>query len=613
MMKASSTLPFCLLLSACAAQPIAPSHSHISTMTEPAGSSADIPAPVRQSGLLLPPKPAPKTETYSVTVYKIPVQSLLFALARDAKLNVDIHPDIKGDVTLNAIEQTLPQILDRISKQVDMRYELNGPNLSVLPDLPFLRNYRIDYVNMSRSVKSEVNIATQISTAGGTDAASGGGAGGNNNSLTSVSNLSKNMFWETLVQNIRDTLLETGRVRPDAPAASNDGAATVTPAKGTAAPAKTAQAASVGASADSRDSTSVIANPETGLIAVRATARQHEKIQQFLDLVMSSAKRQVLIEATVVEVQLSDQYQQGINWQSLRKFTRDANGVPVYDRGFNAGQTQAGSALTAFSTSPLPSAISAPNSASGLLALNYSNPTSFLGNIAATIQLLESFGKVKVLSSPKISVLNNQTALLKVVDNQVYFTIIASTTAAQTGIAPTTTYTSELHTVPVGFVMSVTPQIADTDEVTMNVRPSISRIIAYVQDPNPALAAAVVPVVSSVPVIQTREMESMLKVSSGQIAVMGGLMQDTVNNRKDSIPGVNKVPLFGDALSSRNESTGKSELVIFLRPLVVKDASLSGDYKQYRYLLPDGQPLNEPRYGEKAEPLSLQDRKADTR
>jgi general secretion pathway protein D len=129
-----------------------------------------------------------------------------------------------------------------------------------------------------------------------------------------------------------------------------------------------------------------------------------------------------------------------------------------------------------------------------------------------------------------------------------------------------------------------------------------------VQDPNPALAAAIVPVVSSVPVIQTREMESVLKVNSGQIAVMGGLMQDTVNNTKDSIPGINRLPVIGDALSSHNDSTGKSELVIFLRPLVVKDASLNGDYKDYRYLLPNGKPLNVPPYGEKAEPSPLSQR-----
>jgi general secretion pathway protein D len=153
--------------------------------------------------------------------------------------------------------------------------------------------------------------------------------------------------------------------------------------------------------------------------------------------------------------------------------------------------------------------------------------------------------------------------------------------------------------------MSVTPQIADTDEVTLNVRPSISRIISYVQDPNPALANAVVPVVSNVPVIQTREMESILKVSSGQVAVMGGLMQDSVNNLKDTIPGLNKIPFLGDALSYRNETTTKTELVIFMRPIVVKDASITGDYRNFRAYLGDDQPLNtnpytEPRATERA-------------
>jgi general secretion pathway protein D len=243
--------------------------------------------------------------------------------------------------------------------------------------------------------------------------------------------------------------------------------------------------------------------------------------------------------------------------------------------------------------------MSAPNSTSGLFALNYLRADSILGNIGATIQLLESFGKVKVLSSPKISVLNNQTALLKVVDTSVYFTITVNTTPATVaGTLPTSTYTSDLHTVPVGFVMSVTPQIADTSEVTLNVRPSISRIIGYVQDPNPALANSAVPVVSNVPVIQTREMESMLKVSSGQVAVMGGLMQDSVNNTKDSIPGVNRVPLVGDVFSNRNEKTAKTELVIFIRPVVVKDASLNGDYKNFREYLHNSGPLNSEPYSE---------------
>lgn len=560
------------LLAACGTQPIPPSPVHIQQPAAPA--AAPIPQPVQQAGLPPPPRPVPKQETYSVTVFKVPVQSLLFALARDARINIDVHADVRGEVTLNAINQTLPQILSRIGKQVDMRYELDGPNLAVLPDTPYLKNYRIDYVNIARNSRSDVSIATQVASTGaaGVINSAGGGGGGTNNSTTQVSNISNNQFWETLVQNIRDTLAEAERATPEG------GAATETGSGAGAATATAAGGASAGRSA-SRGAVSVIANPETGLIAVRATSRQHERVQEFLDLVMASAKRQVLIEATVVEVQLSDQYQQGINWAGLR---RGATGFSLLQQPIGG---------------PLPSGI-APGTSQGLFIGNYVNAGSGVGDISATIQLLESFGKVKVLSSPKISVLNNQTAVLKVVDNRVYFLLTATTSAPQVGVPSVTTYTSELHTVPVGFVMSVTPQIADSGEVTINVRPTISRIIGYVQDPNPALAAAVVPVVSNVPVVQTREMESVLKVSSGQVAVMGGLMQDSINNLKDSLPGVNRLPVLGDALSSRNETATKSELVIFMRPVVVREASLNGDYKEFRSLLPDNQSLNTHPYTE---------------
>jgi general secretion pathway protein D len=596
MKKVAVTLFGCALLSACSTKPIAPSISHIREMPKPAGS---IPAPVQQSAALRPPKPTAKAETYSVTVYNVPVQSLLFALARDAKLNVDVHPGIEGNVTLNALDQTLPQLLSRISKQVDMRFEIDGPNLVVTPDSPFLRNYKIDYVNIARNSESKVSIATQISSTGGSVVPGGTGGSGDNNSTTSVSNTSNNRFWETLVQNIKDTLHETDKYFPEIAEAGASNPQSPAPATGaarskqTGAYANTAAGAQPGAAASAappaarqptfREAASVIANPETGLIAVRATSRQHEKIQEFLDVVMSSAKRQVLIEATVIEVQLNENYQQGINWSILH-----ATG-----QGPNLTQGIIG-------TNPLSSGVS-PGITPGVFSLSYFNPTSFLGNLAAAIQLLESFGKVKVLSSPKISVLNNQTALLKVVDNRVYFTLTATTTAGSLGVPATTVYTSALHTVPVGFVMSVTPQIGESDEVSISVRPSISRIIGYVQDPNPALAIA--SVVSNVPVIQTREMESILKVASGQVAVMGGLMQDTVNNQKDSIPLVGRIPVFGDAFGYRNETTSKSELVIFMRPVVVKEASITGDYKDYRSFLPNEAPLNREPYSE-ASPLS---------
>ncbi|CDG82744.1 pilus (MSHA type) biogenesis protein MshL [Janthinobacterium agaricidamnosum] len=596
----------CLLLSACASHQTPLSPGHLAPAPRPAGT---IPDPVRQSTALPAPVPAAKVETYSVTVHKVAVQSLLFALARDAGMNIDIHPGIEGVVTLNALNQTLPQLLTRISRQVDMRYEIDGKNLLVLPDTPVWRNYKVDYVSMARSTNSSVNIATQISTAGGGSnsggntnnggnnaASSGGNNGGNNNSTTLVVNRSENNFWYSLERNIRDLLRETTQndVQTDPLAQLNQQLnqqlsqqANQQPGN---APHNQQTAPQPGDPngqplmklANKGAPSSVVVNVEGGLIAVRATGRQHERIRAFLDIVLGSAKRQVLIEATIIEVQLSNEYQQGINWSRLHG-------------GLSLTQKQVGN--TALSSGVTPGA------PPGLFVLDYANPTSRLGNITTTIQLLESFGKVKVLSSPKISVLNNQTAMLKVVDNNVFFTIKVTPAVLGTNGSATipATYESKLETVPVGFVMSVTPQISENDEVTLNVRPSITRIVGYVQDPNPALAAE--KVTSQVPVIQARELESIMKVSSGQIAVMGGLMQDSVDNARDGIPGLSQLPLIGNLFSYRNESGNKTELVIFMRPVVVKDASLDGDYKDYRYLIPDQKPLNSEPYSESNAPV----------
>ena len=149
-----------------------------------------------------------------------------------------------------------------------------------------------------------------------------------------------------------------------------------------------------------------------------------------------------------------------------------------------------------------------------------------------------------------------------------------------------TTYTTTPFTVPVGFVMQVTPQISDDDTVLINVRPTISRITGFVNDPNPALAILNPPVISRIPEIQSREMESILRIPSGQIAVMGGLMQDGINNNADTVPGAASLPFFGNLFRNRVETTTKSELVIFLRPLVIRDASIEGDYRGMKDLFP---------------------------
>jgi general secretion pathway protein D len=221
-----------------------------------------------------------------------------------------------------------------------------------------------------------------------------------------------------------------------------------------------------------------------------------------------------------------------------------------------------------------------------MLLLNYANPTSALGTLSASVSLLDSFGDVKVLSSPKLSVMNNQTATLKVADNKIYFTISSTpATLSSTGTVLTpATYTTTAIPVAVGFTMNVTPEINDTDYVTINVRPTITRIIDYVNDPNPALPTGIV---NKVPEIRTREMESIIRVNSGQVAVLGGLMQDEINNLSDGIPILGDIPVAGNLFKNRNDTKTKTELVIFLRPVIIKDASLEGDYSPYQNSLPD--------------------------
>ncbi len=589
-----SALSVALLVAACTSPTIKePSSAHLMADQVPNGSADAIPKPITQSLAAPKPRATPKTETYSVVVNNVRVHDLLFALARDARINVDIHPGINGYVTLNAIDQTLPQLLNRISKQVDMRFEIDGPNLTVMPDTPFLRNYPVDYVNMSRDTTGSVTVTSQlagVSTGGTTPTASGT----NNNSTTKIDNKAQNHFWDTLIQNIKDILRETDKILPEgssetvveqagSQSTSGTGAQPAGGAGGRNAQATPSLANSpnpatmqnsgttVVKRTTFREAASVIAHPETGIITVRATSRQHERIQEFLDKVQASAQRQVMIEATVVEVNLSNNYQQGIDWSQLA--------------------TRIGFGASLVGTMPAAGTL-------GLFSLTYKND-----DFTGTIKLLDEFGTTKVLSSPKISVLNNQSAVLKVVDNQVYFTIKADTSQNQT--TTVTTYTTTLNQVPVGFVMNVTPQISANDQILLNVRPNLSRIIGYVNDPNPALKIA--GVTSQIPVIRTREMESILRIQNGNIGVMGGLMEDALQNKDQTVPGLGQIPLVGELFTQRNDAVAKTELVIFLRPTIVRDPSLNGDFASLRDRLPKGNfftAVPDPREpGDKVNPL----------
>ncbi|MCK7592838.1 hypothetical protein [Pseudomarimonas salicorniae] len=559
-------LPLALLVAGCAHQPPQVSEGHLQGPL-PSMPAADIPQPVQRSASLPPPRTLPPVETYNVVVNGVPAQELLFALARDARLNVDVHPAIQGTVSLNALDQTLPQILDRIARQVDMRYELSEDNLTVMPDSPYLQMYKIDYLNMSREAVSRVSIATQVAAPGGLGEAQGEVG---NNSSTELSNTANNRFWESLITAVQDLLRETDRLIPE------------TSSGGAAAPAASAAEGGAPTPAQAqpvrfREAASVIAHAETGMLAVRASSRQHAKVREFIDGLIDNAQRQVLIEATVVEVELGDGYQQGIDWNLLRQ----SNSRFRLSQGPSGGTQLPGG-------TPVDSDIP---------ALGVLEHLGSIGSVdvALSIRLLEHFGRTRVLSSPKISVLNNQTALIKVVDNLVYFTLTIDSTPATDNTPPQITVQSTPSTVPVGFLMNVTPQIGDDDQVTLNLRPTISRLTRYVQDPGVALtlalarqSAASLPAISSlVPEIQTREMESIIKVRDGQTAVLGGLMRDQSERNSDAVPGASRLPVVGELFRYRNDRKSKSELVIFLRPTIIRDPSLQGDYRGLADRLPN--------------------------
>ena len=576
-------------LAGCAHQsPIPPSQGHLGSEQEALviPPSGEIPKPVKKITYVPPPKPKAKEQTYSVVVSSVPVQEVLFALARESKLNIDIDPTIQGKVTLNAVDQTLPAILDRLGKQLDLRYKVEGNVISITPDFPVLRTYKIDYVNLQRDTTTTLGAGSELSSGGSVGGSSSSSSGGSLSTVT-ITSKAEAHFWDLLGDNIKNILSST----KSQVAANAEKAAEVDAAKqqqedrlkqidavskaGPGAEKLYQEAFKTplpNSTATTTGKDEVIVNPVAGAITVMATERQHTFIQQYIDSVMASVQRQVLIEATIVEVTLNNQFQQGIDWSRLA-----SNGSKS---GFTFSQALGGTATGLAG----PAATTANGNQ---FILGFSKSTA-IGNLAASIRLLNTFGDVRVLSSPKIMALNNQAALLKVVDNIVYFKVdVTPATISSSGsVSSPATYTTTPQVVPVGVVMSVTPQINANGNVSLNVRPTISRIIANIPDPNPALLA----VQNLVPEIQVREMETLLQVSTGQTVILGGLMQDEQNNTDNSVPGFANLPLIGKAFKSNNDVREKSELVIFLRPTIITNPNLeSEELKSFKQYLPNNQ------------------------
>lgn len=444
---------------------------------------------------------------FTVVVRRVPVRSILYSLAKDAGVQLDLHRIHNRRVTLMLKNVPLRVILDKLAEQADLYYAFSNGVLTVKNDEPVWQTYKVDYVNIAKKSKGTISLNMSVGKVSSDSKGGGQGAGSNK---TEVTVESEQNFWKELATGIATIMGEKT-------SSSNKGGA--------------------------GSYRNIVINREAGTVSVYAKHRQQKFIRSFIDQVEHRAKKQVLIEATVVEVELSDKYKAGIDWSNWT--LKNGN-------------------ITAQSTD-------------GLVQLVADEKASFSFNLGIGLNFLRKFGKAKVLSTPKIMAINNQSALLKVVDNEVYFTVDVN--ISQNTNTSLTTYQTEVHTVPVGFMMTLTPFVGDDGEITLYVRPTLSRILGYAKDPNPALAQAGVE--SKIPIVQEREVSSTLRLKDGQVAIIGGLMQDTRQGTTQQLPGLGDPNLVGDLFRHYDNDVEKTELVIFIRPHIIENPSINGDLKAF--------------------------------
>jgi MSHA type pilus biogenesis protein MshL len=316
-----------------------------------------------------------------------------------------------------------------------------------------------------------------------------------------------------------------------------------------------------------------VINRQAGILSVNATERQHEMVDNFLRLMSRNSSAQVLIEAKIVEVSLSDQFLSGVDWNQVLGGVVD----PAYAKlGTYTSSITSGPSLL---TSDVP-----PVAAGNSIAFGIKS-----GSLDFVLRAAQKFGTTRTLSSPRLSAINNQQAVLTFARNEVFFdcTTTPSTTVAGTPpvVTPGTT-TCTPNSVPIGIILNILPAInLDSQEVTLNVRPTLTRQVSTVFNPAPPGSAY--------PVIEVRELDSVMKVNSGNVMVIGGLMEDVSRNISDGVPGLGEVPLLGNLFKSRSEDSTKRELIIFIKATIVNSdgSTHKVDRKVYEKFVTDPRPL----------------------
>ncbi len=485
-----------------------------------------VPPPAISQALLPPldlqvaPEVIPQEDRFDVNVATAPVRDFLMGLVDGTPYNMVVHPQVSGTISLSLKQVTIPDVMEVLRDVYGYEFQRSRSGYHVLPMRLQSRIFQVNYLNVVRSGSSKTRVSSgQVSDSSSDDDESSDSSG-DGTSGSQISTTYEADYWAELQASLI-TILGDAKGR------------------------------------------SVVVSPQSGLVVVRGMPQELREIETYLSATNEVMHRQVVLEAKLIEVELNDGYQAGVNWAKLMQVNGDQFSIGQAG-GANPFQNPGAEGVTLPSGGITDPTATSPVGFTGFKALGgFFGAAINTGNFLAFIELLESQGNVQVLSSPRISTLNNQKAVIKVGSDEFFVTDISTTTT--TGTATTTTPDITLTPFFSGVALDVTPQIDQNGGITLHIHPSVSRVTDQQKIIQVGNDVQNLPLAKST----VRESDSVVFAQSGQLVVIGGLMQDTRSEQVASTPVLGDIPIFGQLFRQTRQAAKKSELILLLRPTVV--------------------------------------------